>query len=277
MKISPNLFKILKEPIGLSNKAVLMISVILTSIIILVYRLINRSKSLKQMIFEVFPRTMLKDCLIEFNGAKFLARRGKTDILVLNEFSEPWMKHYFKPEKGDVVIDVGAHVGKYALTAANLVRDEGIVIAIEAHPENFDALLKNISLNGFKNVIPLNVAAFNKDDEQLRLFGSRDNGYSLKAFPNTGGVNVRAKRIDSIVENLNIKKVDWVKIDVEGAEVEVLEGMEKIVTRFSPKILIEVHLENMRKIDDLLKNFRKKILGGDDPKILNIFYWKDKN
>jgi len=91
----------------------------------------------KEAIFTIFPKLMPKDILVEFYGVRFIARRGKTDILILNKFSEPWMAYYFKPKRGDVIVDVGAHVGKYALVAAKMVGRNGKIIAIEAHPEKF--------------------------------------------------------------------------------------------------------------------------------------------
>jgi len=69
-----------------------------------------------------------------------------------------------------------------------------------------------------------------------------------------------------------------VKIDVEGAEVEVLEGMSEIIKN-SPdlKILVEVHGENRYKIDEILRGFKMKSLGGDNPNVPVIFYWRSRN
>jgi FkbM family methyltransferase len=171
-------------------------------------------------------------------------------------------------------VDVGAHVGKYALVAAQMVGEDGKVIAIEAHPRNFDALLRNMHLNGLKNVIAINAAAFNEDDNILELRGSRDDMYSLKL---SGGakVKVKTRTVDSILKQLGIIKVDWVKIDVEGAEVEVLEGMREVIKN-NPKIkiLLEIWKGNEAKINEILKGFKVEVLGGFDPKDYYAFYWK---
>jgi len=67
-----------------------------------------------------------------------------------------------------------------------------------------------------------------------------------------------------------------VKIDVEGAEVEVLEGMREVLRKNKKlRMLIEVHGENKYKVNELLEGFQSKNLGGDDPNIPVIFYWRD--
>ncbi|MEM4311455.1 MAG: FkbM family methyltransferase [Nitrososphaerales archaeon] len=63
------------------------------------------------------------------------------------------MWEFFKPKKGEIVIDVGAHIGKYSLPIANLVGKEGLVISIEPYPINYEALIRGIKLNHLKNII----------------------------------------------------------------------------------------------------------------------------
>ena len=270
------LVKLLKPPTpNFRDKLIYLLVCLITAALAIPLSILKR-KRIKECIFSIFPKLMPKDLLIEFQGVKFMARRGKTDILILNELSEPWMKRYFKPNKGDVVIDVGAHVGKYSLPAAKLVGENGKVIAIEAHPENFKALQTNILLNGFKNIIALNIAAFNQDNKKLLLCGSRDSEFSLKSNLKENSVEVKTRTIDSLLREIGVEKVDWVKIDVEGAEVEVLEGMREVLRKNKKlRMLIEVHGENKYKVNELLEGFQSKNLGGDNPNIPVIFYWRD--
>lgn len=268
-------FKLLKPPTSKFVDKLIYFSLILLTAILVIPISMLKKKTIKEAIFIIFPKLMPKDLLVNFHGVKFIARKGKTDILLLNELSEPWMTKYFKPKKGEIVVDVGAHVGKYALVAAKMVGKNGRMIAIEAHPENFKALLKNIRLNGFNNIIALNVAAFNEDGKELELFGSMDDRYSLKLSEGPK-IKVKTITIDSILRKYGIEKVDLVKIDVEGAEVEVLEGMRKIIDNSQNlKILVEVHSENRRKLDDILRGFKSENLGGDDPNVPVIFYWRE--
>jgi len=270
------LVKLLKPPTpNFGDKLIYLLVCLITAALAMPHSILKR-KRIKECIFSIFPKLMPKDLLIEFYGVKFMARRGKTDILILNELSEPWMKRYFKPNKGDVVIDVGAHVGKYSLPAAKFVGENGKVIAIEAHPENFKALQTNILLNDLKNIIALNIAAFNQDNKKLLLSGSRDSEFSLKSNLKENSVEVETRTIDSLLREIGVKKVDWVKIDVEGAEVEVLEGMREVLRENKKlRMLIEVHGENKYKVNELLEGFQSKNLGGDDPNVPVIFYWRD--
>ena len=89
----------------------------------------------------------------------------------------------------------------------------------------------NILLNGFKNIIALNIAAFNQDNKKLLLCGSRDSEFSLKSNLKENSFEVETRTIDSLLREIGVKKVDWVKIDVEGAEVEVLEGMREVLRK----------------------------------------------
>ena len=77
----------------------------------------------------------------------------------------------FQPKRGEIVVDVGAHYGRYTLIAAKRVGPKGKVIAIEADPKNFDMLNKNIKLNELsEHVIPLNYAASsNKSKVKLSI------------------------------------------------------------------------------------------------------------
>ncbi len=230
---------------------------------------ILRKRTLRQSASIVFTSLMPKDLLIEFKGVRFIARKGKADILLLNNLSSPWMWDYFTPKYGDVVVDIGAHVGKYALIAAKRVGKEGKVIAIEAYPENLRALLNNIRLNDFHNVIALNAAAFSEEGNTLRLFGQWDTSYSLKSW-HAKCVRVETRTTDSILKQYGIRNADWVKIDVEGAEAEVLIGMKEVIENSpSLKMLVEVSRSNEHAIDQILSGFRKKCIRRPD-----IFYWK---
>jgi FkbM family methyltransferase len=242
---------------------------------------IYSKKSVKISFFTLFVRILPKNMVITYRGSKFIARKGKTDIMILNKASEPWMDQKFKLRPGDVFIDIGAHVGKYSLTAARMVGDSGKVIAIEAHPGNFHALLENIELNDYRNIIPLNLAASNKDGDEvwLRLRNPNDHfdfNYSLKSEgweKNESGAKVRTKTIDSIINDLGISKIDWVKIDVEGAEDLVIDGMKNTIGQ-SDNICLQIELEeaNAEKVDGALKGFKKELLGGDDPKVQVFLY-----
>jgi hypothetical protein len=112
---------------------------------------------------------------IKVNGVKYVLRDYVGLLVAINE-SEAWMWRYLRPRSGETLIDVGAHIGKYALQVAKVVGERGLVIAVEPDRENFKALVLNAKLNNLKNVIALNIAAWSRD-EMLRLFRAGDSGH----------------------------------------------------------------------------------------------------
>lgn len=138
------------------------------------------------------------------------------------------------------VIDIGAHIGVYTVLAAEKVGDTGKVVAIEPEPENYKQLLKNIELNNFRNVTPLNIALFNHEGYENLYLSSLSGSHSLSAKENiVSSIKVPLKTLDNLLEKLNLKKVDIIKIDTEGAEIPILKGAEKTLkTNPNAKIIV---------------------------------------
>jgi FkbM family methyltransferase len=180
-------------------------------------------------------------------------------FFTLSSEYEKYVWNYFKPARGDVFVDVGAHVGKYALQVARIVGDEGTVIALEPHIGNFNALLKGIQLNGFRNIIALNVAAWDKECKLQLFIGDASTYHSAKVDRGLGYVSVQARTIDQIIAELLIKHVDWIKIDVEEAEIEVLRGLRKTLAMYAPRIVVEVQWKHLKDFRALMENCKYKV------------------
>jgi FkbM family methyltransferase len=180
---------------------------------------------------------------------------------------------HFQPKQGDIVIDVGAHLGRYALISSYKVGKEGKVIAIEAHPMICEKLNKNLELNKVTNTIILNYAV-HSEKTKLKLFLPKESIDTIYSPHNTvilgrdniplnrskdgRFVNVDANTLDNIIHSTGIKaeNVKWIKIDVEGAEYEVLKGTKEILsTSKELAILIEVHNlgENKNLYKDIME------------------------
>ncbi|VFJ13977.1 FkbM family methyltransferase [Candidatus Nitrosocosmicus franklandus] len=183
----------------------------------------------------------------------------------------------FDPQPADIVVDIGANIGRYTVIAAKKVRNEGCVISIEANPVIYDLLTKNIQLNELTNVIPLNYAAFSKR-AKIKFFVNKDlrnNQYGtinsdIDKFASKGleqQVSVDANTVDSILlENgIKIEDVKWMKIDVEGAEFDVIKGSKELISNTKNlRLIIEIHnLSNgmtyHNEIKDFLESFDYKI------------------
>ncbi|MCW3995287.1 MAG: FkbM family methyltransferase [Candidatus Bathyarchaeota archaeon] len=174
----------------------------------------------------------------------------------------------FSPKPGQVVIDIGAHVGAYTVMSASMVKS-GKVIAIEAHPANYRLLLKNIKLNDLKNVIPVNIAVLDKEG-YVKLYSGKTSGWhsirqERKSNLCSSYLTVCCTTIDRLLLKLNSGKADWIKIDVEGAELDVLKGMRATLNN-NPKLnlLIELH-SNPTDTIAYLKTF------GFDIRVLSAF------
>jgi len=185
---------------------------------------------------------------------------------------------HFQPKQGDIVIDVGAHLGRYSLISSNRVGKEGKVISIEANPTVFEKLNKNLELNQVTNTTSLNYAV-SSEKTKIKLFlldESNDtyhagntiirDRYNLTTPKEERSIEVNANTLDNILPSVGIRveDVNWIKIDVEGAELEVLKGASNILAKSKDiALLIEVHHVDENKtlyesIMDLLKNYNFK-------------------
>jgi FkbM family methyltransferase len=148
--------------------------------------------------------------------------------------------------KGDVVLDLGAHVGAYTVKAATTVGPEGKVIAIEASEENSKLLRVNVEVNGLRNVIALRKGVWNaKGTLQLRMSttgGSHTLCADSSVFSGTGGwEEVEVDTVDNILRELQVPTVSFVKMDIEGAEVEALAGMNETLRTRGLKLAIAAY------------------------------------
>jgi len=135
-------------------------------------------------------------------------------------------------KKGDVVLDIGANVGYYTLIYAKLVGEGGKVFAFEPDPDNFALLEKNVEVNGYRNVVLIKKAVANKTGV-VRLYLCEDNKGNHRicdAHDARESIEVEAIRLDDYFEAYD-GKIDFIKIDIEGAEQEALLGASSLLTR----------------------------------------------
>jgi FkbM family methyltransferase len=181
-------------------------------------------------------------------GAWWLAGKGALDHeLMYNGFEEAEMRfveRLLRP--GMTVLDIGAHHGLYTLLAAKRVGRSGRVIAFEPSPRERDRLAKHLRVNRCRNVEVASCAVGDEPGE-AELFlvdGFRDWGNSLRppaVAELTCKVKVPVRRLDDVLAELGVARVDFIKLDAEGGELAVLEGARKLLqTAPRPAILAEV-------------------------------------
>jgi FkbM family methyltransferase len=142
-------------------------------------------------------------------------------------------------QPGMVVLDIGAFEGWYTLTAATRVGPAGLVVALEPHPISYIGLLRNIGLNQLANVIALPMCAW-ETDGTLRL-NHEDRRVWVNAAPDGRGSSRSAVSLDALCRGLGLERVDFVKMDVEGAERRVLAGSREMLRLYRPRLFVEIH------------------------------------
>ncbi len=180
-------------------------------------------------------------------GHRFWIRPFSYDDLLVASPNYEGVLRRWRPEPGAIVVDAGAYIGGHTLDYARAVGPTGAVVAIEPLASNFRLLQKNVDGNRYKQVRCLNYALGERNaDVQLRY--SRESSTATcrqdRAAPsNQQRVQWVAQRtLDSLLEELQIETVDLIKIDVEGAELEVLKGAQRILdSEHPPTLMIETH------------------------------------
>lgn len=153
-------------------------------------------------------------------------------------------------EEGDIVLDVGSAIGCVTLLAS---KKASTVIAIEPNPDYFYSLRKRVLDSNITNVIFINKATWS--EQGSKQFDT--NGYG-SAIVNMS-ISVETDTIDNIISNLGITHIDFIKMDIEGAEIESLLGATNI-------------LDNTRKIVVSAYHYRKN----DQNKDEQTYLWVEK-
>jgi len=200
--------------------------------------------------FETFVQNIVNKRLFIMKSpinpeTNLFCRAGHEMINLGIENFEDKVKTSFCPKANDIVIDVGAHLGEYSLAVA---KNAETIIAVEANPDTFQILQKNISLNKISNIVPINQAIYDSTGYQnLQIFGDKSGMSSMvmNYEDKSDSIKVKTETLDRLVDNLKLKKVDWIKIDVEGAEYNVLKGAKQTISlnKERIKLIIELHGE----------------------------------
>ncbi len=143
---------------------------------------------------------------------------------------------------GDTVYDIGANIGYVSLSLAKSVGPSGRVIAFEPIPKNADDFRENIKINHITNVRLLEFAASDQSGEAVVRIADNLATASLvwhRKNPSATQLTIKTVQIDQLVEAGELSYPRFVKIDVEGAEGNVLMGMRQTVAAAMPVLFIE--------------------------------------
>lgn len=172
------------------------------------------------------------------NGHHIIAEKHGAGAF-LEIFQSEVYERIYKPQANDVVVDIGAYVGMFTVKASDAVGKNGLVIAVEPSPENYELLRANTK--DCENVKLVNVAIMDKEGEGKLYYSEAAAANSLILNRSGKYVTVKTMTLDKLVDTLQIKKVDYIKIDAEGAELEVLAGATEVLAKGTKIVIVAYH------------------------------------
>jgi FkbM family methyltransferase len=220
----------------------------------------ERYSTLAESIFDIFTRPAGKkryDYIlnVKFESCNFVIRPFiLSDIIMVSGFYEQHISNLLLDVKqGDIFMDVGAYIGRYTIPIGKKVGSRGRVIAFEPNQSSAEILDRNIALNNLSNVTVFRKPVGGNKKEVIYRISDRPmfSGIGLRLNPKfvfNSEMKMHSVALDEVVFGLGIERIDWLKIDVEGFEVEVLNGARNIIKNGSPRIIIEVAPENIEAV-----------------------------
>lgn len=191
------------------------------------------------------------------SGLKIKIRTNSTDIMA---FTHVWLiEEYSNPgfdlHESDTIVDIGGHIGLFTLFASQFCKN-GKIYCFEPVKENYDLLLSNVTLNNLSNVSAFNVAVTDKTSTVKIFLNKDDSGHSMFSH-DLNSVEVKSTTLKSIFDENNITTCDFIKMDCEGAEYDIINSLPQEYFKKIKKMIIEYHMAD--KKPELLENLISKL------------------
>lgn len=206
---------------------------------------------LKMARAALMPRSRLLKTTLSNGAVVYGANRpgyGGRGVYLYGDAVEPELEHLerFLDDEG-VFVDVGANTGIYTLKAAKHFGENGLVIAVEPFPEVLATLWHSVQQNGFQNVRLRNLCL---DEAQgvrtLWMNEGKPNSFSIaERVADAPGLSVLALTLDALCAWEGLERLDYLKIDAEGAEAAILAGGAETIRRFRPIVQMEVSIRHV--------------------------------
>ena len=220
--------------------------------------------------FRILRNFLAHDLILNIYNFKVYGsiKKNKTSYFLLKkcefgDFHELNTIKKFSNKNKLLFIDCGCNYGFYSFYTASL-SEKNLILSIEASKDTSDEFIKNLNLNGFKNVNFFNNAVSNTTDEKISFFESVNDWESSQTHNNFNFVSelkVKSIKIDSLLKQYSLKDYTVIiKLDVEGNEINVIKGALEAIKKSEPLIIIEFSkyiFENKDNID-YLNNFLNK-------------------
>jgi len=209
----------------------------------------------QRKIFKIFVENykMITPHIYEFMGFKTILPHFDPSV-----FIEKYGICESNITDNPIIIDCGAYIGDTVFMFKSCTLNP-VIVAVEPSSTNFQVLRKNIEINRWANVIPLNVAVGAEEGRVDLLGDGRADAKSKK------GSEIRLTTIDKIIEEMGLNKLDIIKMDIEGFELDALVGAKETLKRFKPLLLISVYhrggdiFEIPKLIKEVVPDYRMKL------------------
>lgn len=252
--------------------------VVYTKLFFNCYLLLQKCKFFRRerSISDFVPERFTSEKVCTLDGISAVPRRNSDDFYVL--FIAPTtvereVRSLIDLRDNETFLDVGANVGNYTLRVAHDYKDKKVnIIAIEAHPETYRALCRNIDCNNFKNVKTICKAVTDHKGsvtmfDQIDIKSSKPRYHfryssifkrviqkpriNLLNLRGTGSYEIDCDTLDNIIGEHN---VDVMKMDIEGSEISALAGANDTLKRLR-KVIVEVHAsEDLQQVKKVLED-----------------------
>jgi FkbM family methyltransferase len=190
------------------------------------------------------------------NGTKFILRNNFDDLSVVNDvfITKPYHIYLQSIRQGGTVIDIGANIGAFSILAAK-ENKQVKVYSLEPFPDNFKMLTNNIKINNLSNQIsPIMCAVSSKNGFADMHISDSPLGHSICAKKSSKHIKVETVSLTDFIRKNNLKRIDYLKVDCEGAEWAIVNSLSKSDFAKIRRIALEYHEEyNLGKSEDIKK------------------------
>jgi FkbM family methyltransferase len=214
-----------------------------------------KKQSLNRLISKIAPGNTLYK-----NGAVRKAKReGINYVLDISDYQH-WLIYFgitidnpiglFELiKKGDTLIDIGVNIGQTAMMFSKLGGEKATIYGFEPDLINYSIAVENLKQNSFKNITYFNIGLGSKNEALPLKINSPSNrgGNRIDKNDSSNSSIVSIETLDAIFKKENITKIDVIKIDVEGYELEVIKGANQTLKKYFPNLFIEVDNYNLQQ------------------------------
>lgn len=202
--------------------------------------------SIKNYIRCFFYNRFQKEFRISFRNNLFLVEKNG---IQMKFFDNPYHQflndkdyfHRFTLKPGDILLDAGAFRGMLSIYASRLVGDNGLVIAMEPDPDQYERLIKNIEVNSVKNIRVIKKGLWGENTVLSFKSGNELASSFINADEHGSTLRVEVTTIDEIFKDLTPKGSILIKMNIEGSEIEAVKGAKETISKYKPGFVIRTN------------------------------------